>query len=182
MVSTLKYYSIGEADSKIAGKIDENVTTLSSIKGGPNLDVYKELKLRQSEFFFQYFRSLSLEFLYWEWEDESENVPRKVFNKVQNTLYPNGTGSIKIPQLADIILIPDSDWFIKESFVEFGTIWKDSFENVRNILNDLGFYIPTIFRQQSEKGKFSSLTFRIENITIIMFPFLKSKECQSRYQ
>ena len=113
------------------------------------------LKIRQSEFFYQYFRTLCLEYLEWDWSNPEENIPRKVWVKISETLYPMGSGEINIPQLADILLMPNSDWYIKENFTYAGKTWKSALIKVLKILNDLGFYIPNIFDWTIAKSKYS---------------------------
>ena len=107
--------------------------------------------VKQSEFFYQFYRSLILEFIHWEWQNSNSNIPRSVWQKVYNTLYPKGSGGLPLPQLGDLLMIPDSDWFITEDYVEYGQLWKSTYEDLVEILFGLGFLIPNIY--DFSKGK-----------------------------
>ena len=101
--------------------------------------------VKQSEFFYQFFRSLILEFIHWDWLNSTDNIPRKVWSKVYSTLYPNGSKGLPLPQLGDIIMMPDSDWFVTENYVEHGEKWKTCYEDLVNTLSTFGFLIPNIY-------------------------------------
>ena len=107
--------------------------------------------LKQSEYFSQFYRSLLLEFLDWDWSEPFTNIPRKVSNAVYESLRPKSCISVKLPQLGDLILNPDSDWFITEDFVEFGNILKGTYEELTQILNDLGMFVPNIYSLNTGK-------------------------------
>ena len=121
----------------------------------PNLNFEQTAKKNcQSEFFFQFYRTLILGFIEWDWSDSDKNVPRLVHKKVSEVMYPNGSGEVTIPQLADLILIPNSDWYKKQNFVEIGKTWKTAYEDTTSILNGLGMFIPNINKSPNTIGKY----------------------------
>ena len=123
-------------------------------------------KTYQSEFFFQFYRSLTLSFIEWDWSNTKENIPRITYTKVLKTLYPNGTGELSLPHLADFVLIPDSDWYITQDFVEIGEKWKNAYEELLFTLNGLGIFVPNITETTNLTGKAILLTFKIKTILV----------------
>ena len=109
--------------------------------------------LSYSECFFQFYRTIILEFINWDWDQIEENIPRKALNKVYKILFPNGSGTLKPPHLADFILVPDSDWFIDENFVEFGLMWKNAHDDLVLTLNMLGILVPNFSDYTKSQGK-----------------------------
>lgn len=143
---------LGEADEESSKKIETNFEKLKEETLPSDLLKKQKTRQKQSEWFFQFFRSYFLEMLYWDWEDKTQNIPRKVYSKVKSILFPNGSGEVSIPQLADMIMIPNSDWFIKQNFVELGNDWKVAYLDTLETLNAFGFYIPNFLETSSYSG------------------------------